>query len=82
MALKGPTAMGMVEFMSQADAGELTDNNYHFSITAVTDEVSTALAQGTTDLAAVPAIWPQFSTTIPRAAYGCWPSIPWACFTS
>lgn len=55
MALKGPTAMGMVEFMSQADAGELTDNNYHFSITAVTDEVSTALAQGTTDLAAVPA---------------------------
>ena len=55
MALKGPTAMGMVEFMSQADTGELTDNNYHFSITAVTDEVSTALAQGTTDLAAVPA---------------------------
>ena len=32
MALKGPTAMGMVEFMSQADTGELTDNNYHFSI--------------------------------------------------
>ena len=55
MALKGPTAMGMVEFMSQTDAGELTDNNCHFSITAVTDEVSTALAQGTTDLAAVPA---------------------------
>lgn len=40
MALKGPTAMGMVEFMSQADTGELTDNNYHFSITAATDEVS------------------------------------------
>ena len=55
MALKGPTAMGMVEFMSQTDAGELTDNNYHFSITAATDEVSAALAQGTTDLAAVPA---------------------------
>lgn len=55
MALKGPTAMGMVEFMSQADTGELTDNNYHFSITAATDEVSAALAQGTTDLAAVPA---------------------------
>ena len=55
MALKGPTAMGMVEFMSPADTGELTDNNYHFSITAATDEVSAALAQGTTDLAAVPA---------------------------
>ncbi len=55
MALKGPTAMGMVEFMSRADAGELTDNNYHFNITAVTDEVSAALAQGTMDIAAVPA---------------------------
>ena len=44
MALKGPTAMGMVEFMSQTDAGELTDNNCHFSITAVTDEVSTVPA--------------------------------------
>ena len=55
MALKGPTAMGMVEFMNEADSGTITDNNYHFNITAATDEVSAALAQGTTDIAAVPA---------------------------
>ena len=52
MALKGPTAMGMVEFMNEADSGTITDNNYHFNITAATDEVSAALAQGTTDIAA------------------------------
>lgn len=55
MALKGPTAMGMVQLMNEADSGNITDNNYHFSITAATDEVSAALAQGTTDIAAVPA---------------------------
>ena len=54
-ALKGPTAMGMVEFMSEADKGELTDNNYTFTLAAAPDEVSAALAQGTTDIAAVPA---------------------------
>ena len=55
MALKGPTAMGMVEFMKETDGGTVADNNYHFTITAATDEVSAALAQGTTDIAAVPA---------------------------
>ena len=55
MALKGPTAMGMVEFMNEADSGTITDNNYPFNIPAATDEVSAALAQGTTDIAAVPA---------------------------
>jgi len=55
MGLKGRTAMGRVEFMNEADSGTITDNNYHFNITAATDEVSAALAQGTTDIAAVPA---------------------------
>lgn len=31
MALKGPTAMGMVKFMNDAESGELTDNNYNFN---------------------------------------------------
>ena len=52
---QGPTAMGMVQFMNEADSGAVADNNYHFNITAATDEVSAALAQGTTDIAAVPA---------------------------
>ncbi|MFR6181637.1 MAG: hypothetical protein ACLUKH_24320 [Flavonifractor plautii] len=35
MALKGPTAMGMVEFMSQADTGELTECTvYEYQYTA------------------------------------------------
>ena len=55
MALKGPTAMGMVQFMDEADTGALTDNNYHFTITAVTDEASAALGNGSTDIAAIPA---------------------------
>ena len=54
-AMKGPTAMGMVELMSEADSGELTDNNYNFTLASAPDEVSAALAQGTTDIAALPA---------------------------
>lgn len=54
-ALKGPTAMGLVKFMSDADSGALTDNNYRFSIAASADEVTPGLVQGTIDIAAVPA---------------------------
>lgn len=53
MALKGPTAMGMVEFMNSADS--YTDNNYEFTITPTIDEVTAALVQGKTDFAALPA---------------------------
>lgn len=55
MALKGPTAMGMVQFMSEADAGKLTDNNYHFTIAAAADEVTPKIVKGEADIAAVPA---------------------------
>ena len=47
MALKGPTAMGMVEMMEHSD--------YNFSIAASVDEVSPKLLQGETDIAAIPA---------------------------
>lgn len=55
VALKGPTAMGMVQFMDRADAGELTDSNFHFEIVAAVDEVPPKLAQAQVDIAAVPA---------------------------
>ena len=55
MALKGPTAMGMVSLMNQADQGEVADENYNFQIVASPDEVTPAIAQGTADIAAVPA---------------------------
>lgn len=47
MALKGPTAMGLVEMMDNSD--------YNFSIAASVDEVSPKLLQGETDIAAIPA---------------------------
>lgn len=47
MALKGPTAMGVVEMMENSD--------YNFSIVASVDEVSPKLLQGETDIAAIPA---------------------------
>ena len=54
-ALKGPTAMGMVDFMDKADSGSLTDNKYHIEIVAAVDEVMPKLVQGQVDIAAVPA---------------------------
>lgn len=55
LALKGPTAMGMVQFMNAADEGTVSDNNYNFSIVAAVDEVAPKLVQGEADIAAVPA---------------------------
>ena len=54
-ALKGPTAMGMVKFMSDNDDKLITDNNYSFEIAASADLVTPGLIQGTIDIAAVPA---------------------------
>lgn len=55
MALKGPTAMGMVKMMDDAEAGKLTNENYNFSIAASVDEVTPKLVKGEADIAAVPA---------------------------
>lgn len=54
-ALKGPTAMGMVDFMDKSEKGEIKDNDYQFEIVASVDEVTPKLVQGKTDIAAVPA---------------------------
>lgn len=55
LALKGPTAMGMVQFMNEAETGKTPDNNYQFSIVAAVDEVAPKLVKGEADIAAVPA---------------------------
>lgn len=55
MALKGPTAMGMVKLMEDAEKGAVSGNNYDFTIAASVDEVTPKLVQGETDIAAVPA---------------------------
>lgn len=55
MALKGPTAMGMVKMMDESDRGEIDTENYNFDIAPSVDEVTPALSQGKADIAAVPA---------------------------
>ena len=54
IALKGPTAMGMVQVMDRTDNGDLKDQ-YAFTIAAAIDEVTPQIAQGNVDIAAVPA---------------------------
>lgn len=52
--LKGPTSMGMVKLMQDAEDGT-TANNYEFTITALVDEMTAKLIQGELDMAALPA---------------------------
>ncbi len=51
IALKGPTAMGMVRMMKENEASAL----YDFAIAAAIDEVTPKIVQGTAEIAAVPA---------------------------
>lgn len=53
LALKGPTAMGMVKMMSDNDSAESPADT--FELAAAPDEVSAKLVQGEVDIAAVPA---------------------------
>ncbi len=53
-ALKGPTAMGMVKLMDDAEAGN-TANQYEFTIAAAIDEITPKIVQGQFDIAAMPA---------------------------
>ena len=54
-ALKGPTAMGLVKLMRDAENGEELSNEYAFSLAASPDEVTPGLIQGELDMACVPA---------------------------
>ena len=53
LALKGPTAMGMVKKMSDNDSAATPADT--FELAAAPDEVSAKLVQGEVDIAAVPA---------------------------
>ena len=54
-ALKGPTAMGMVKLMDEAESGAVDGNVYAFTVAAAIDEVTPKIVKGETDIAAVPA---------------------------
>lgn len=55
MALKGPTGMGMVKLMKDAEAGMVHHNDYTFTLTGAIDEVTAQLVKGKVDIAALPA---------------------------
>ncbi|ONI38231.1 sulfonate/nitrate/taurine transporter substrate-binding protein [Candidatus Epulonipiscium fishelsonii] len=55
VALKGPTAMGMVNFMDRVAKDEQFDNKYEFSIVTSPDEATAMLVKGEADIAALPA---------------------------
>lgn len=54
-ALKGPTGMGLVKLMNDADRGETLSNNYTFTMAASADEITPQFIQGNIDIACVPA---------------------------
>lgn len=51
--MTGPTAIGLVKVMSDAEAGT-AKNDYHFNVYGTPDEISTGLMKGDLDLACVP----------------------------
>jgi len=55
VAMKGPTGMGMVSMMNEAESGTLTGRGYNFTIVNSADEVTPLLVRGNADIAAVPA---------------------------
>lgn len=52
-ALKGPTALGMLKIMEDAEA-ETTANNYKFTIAGAADEITASIIKGDIQIAAVP----------------------------
>ena len=52
-AMKGPTALGMLKIMEDAEAGN-TANNYTFTIAGAADEITASVIKGDIPIAAVP----------------------------
>ena len=52
-AMKGPTALGMLKMMEDAEAGT-TANNYKFTIAGAADEITASIIKGDIPIAAVP----------------------------
>ena len=52
-ALKGPTAIGMVQLMEEAEQGNTT-NDYQFTIAGTADELTTGISNGEIQIAAIP----------------------------
>lgn len=55
VALKGPTAMGMVKLMDESKTSSVNGNNYEFKIVGAPTEITPMLVKGEVDIAALPA---------------------------
>ena len=53
-SLKGPTSMGLVELMDQAEKGE-AGADYEFTMAAAADEINAAFLKGDLDIVLIPA---------------------------
>ena len=54
-ALRGPSSIGMIKFMDEADSGKITTNDFSFEIFATSDEIVPRIIQDRVDIAAIPA---------------------------
>lgn len=54
-ALKGPTAMGLVQLMDRSEAGPVGGSSYEFSLVASPTEMTPRIVRGEVDIAALPA---------------------------
>ena len=54
-ALKGPTAMGLVQLMDRSEDGAVNANAYTFSLVASPSEMTPRIVRGEVDIAALPA---------------------------
>ena len=75
LALKGPTAMGMVKMMEDTDSGALTSEDYHFSIVASVMRLHQSLSREKQILRQYRQISPLFFIIIQKAALKCLPLI-------
>lgn len=55
IAMSGPTGMGMVQMMDEAEKGNITSHDYSFSIITAIDEVTPKIVSGEAAFATVPA---------------------------
>jgi len=53
--IKGPSSIGMIKLMDEADGGDIKTNNFSFDIYPNADEIVPKIVQGKIDIAAVPA---------------------------
>jgi len=52
--MQGPTAMGMIGLMDDADQGRIGDDTYNFTLAGSPDEIIPQIVQGNLDIAALP----------------------------